>query len=165
MLNCEPRALNLVQKSTEARQKSYETDVKHNIYNKKVNDEHVLDMPKGPDHSNKKEQANGLFRLCEIGLANIVSLMGSNPPPWATTPTSQRLLGFSGAANAVGYVGTTAALSLRYTKPGAARIFANIGPIGCAWGVIMGFTSYLPGEFQWLGYVAAVFCTMAVLFG
>ncbi|KAM7461580.1 hypothetical protein LguiA_029701 [Lonicera macranthoides] len=154
-----------MQKSTKARQRSYEAAMKQNIGSKKVNDEHVVvDMPEGLDHSNKKEQANdGLFRLCEIGLANTVSLMGSNPPLWATTPASQRLLGFSGAANAVGYLGTTAAVSLRYTKPGAARIFANVGPIGCAWGVIMGFTSYLPVEFQWLGYVAAMFCTLAVL--
>ncbi|KAM7461470.1 hypothetical protein LguiA_029591 [Lonicera macranthoides] len=142
-----------------------EAAMKQNIDYKKVNDEHVIEMPKGPDHSHRKEQANVLFRLCEVGLANTVSLMGSNPPPWATTPTSPGLLGFSGVANVVGYVGTTAALTLRYTKPGVARIFAKVGPMSCAWGVIMGFTSYLPGEFQWLGYVAALFCTLAVLLG
>ncbi|KAM7465543.1 hypothetical protein LguiB_013105 [Lonicera macranthoides] len=193
-LNCEPLALNLVQNHfvvddegkyeglteamqksfseaiqksiSEAMQKSFEAGLKQNIDNKNVNDEHVIDMPVGPDHNNKKEQANdgdGPFRLCEIGLANTVSLMGSNPPPWATTHASQTLLGFSGAANVVGYMGTTAALSLRYTKPGVARIFANVGPISCAWGVIMGFTSYLPGELQWMGYVAAMFCSLMIV--
>ncbi|PSS30406.1 Protein like [Actinidia chinensis var. chinensis] len=71
---------------------------------------------------------------------------------------------FPKAANAVGFIASLTAISLRSKWQTATRVLAKFGAIACAAGTLAAIGNDLPEEYKWIGTVAFHIPSVAVLF-